>query len=434
MGLVISKKDRPIIKSLLDTDFYKDTMGKLIQRRFPKVPVKFAFKNRHKHVRLAECIDQGELREQLDHCMKLRFCPQEIHYLLGTYEYNRPMFGLDYGKFMQDFRLPEYHLETRDGQLHLEFFGEWQYVTRWETLAMQIVAELYGRHQLRGLSRFEREVVFAEGRRRLARKIKVLKANPNIVFSDFGTRRRFSRRWQQYVVSVLAQEFPRPSAFVDHPQFRGTSNTWLAMKYGLTPMGTNAHELPMVYSAIFRKEDNAAQRLVSQIKMLEDWETEYGEGLSIFLPDTYGSDYFFNNIPVEMIARWKGSRHDSGPAMEYGDKRIPMYRDMGVDPAKKIIVFADGQDPWQADSIEKYFRGRIIPSFGIGTNFTNDLGFTSEVDLKALSIVVKVIEACGLPVCKLSDNIEKAIGNPAEIERMKQLVGYGVTYAESCRY
>jgi nicotinate phosphoribosyltransferase len=306
--------------------------------------------------------------------------------------------------------------------LVLEFFGKWASVSRWETLALQVVAELYGRYQTP-------EVPLREGERRLNEKVKAFKANPGITFSDFGTRRRLSRAWQEHVVAYLAEKFPAQSVFVDNKQFRGTSNTLLAMKYGLTPMGTNAHELPMVYSAIYREEDEKEGRLVSSQRVLEEWEAEYGLGLSIFLPDTYGSDYFFSKVaPRRMLETWKGSRHDSGSPKEYGDKVIRMYEAAGIDPATRLIVFADSLDAPLIDELERYFCGRIQTTFGIGTNLTNDLGPA------ALSIVVKPVAANGLPVAKLSDNITKASGDPAEIERMKRLAGYSVNFAEACRY
>jgi nicotinate phosphoribosyltransferase len=398
--------DKPLIDSLLDVDFYKDTMGQAIFHRHRTVPVKLAFKNRHTHVRLAECLDLAQLRENLDHLRTLRFRREELRYL------NQNMCQPDYLEYLRTLRLPEYHLDQRDGQLVLEFAGEWAAVTRWETLALQVVAELYAQGH-------EQELARKEGLERLTAKIKVLKANPRIIFSDFGTRRRFSRRWQEEVVSRL----------VGNPQFLGTSNTQLAMKYGLTPMGTNAHELPMVYSAIYRNEDEAARRLVSSRRVLEEWEEEYGLALSIFLPDTYGSDYFYSKVvSPRMLERWKGSRHDSGDPKEYGDKCIARYQAAGIDPTKKLIVFADGLDAPLIDNLERYFRGRIQTSFGIGTNLTNDLGPAP------LSIVVKPVEANGLPVVKLSDNIEKATGDAREIDRMKRLVGYSVKFAAACRY
>jgi nicotinate phosphoribosyltransferase len=414
--------DKPIIHSLLDVDFYKDTMGQAIFHRHATVPVKLAFQNRHKHVRLAECIDMAELRENLEHLRGLKFTRQELHFLMGTFEYSQPMFKLDYIEFLQTLRLPEFHLDQRDGQLVLEFSGEWASVSRWETLALQVVAELYGRYQAR-------KVPVREGERRLDEKVKAFKANPGITFSDFGTRRRFSRAWQEHVVARLAEKFPAQSVFVDNKQFRGTSNTLLAMKYGLTPMGTNAHELPMVYSAIYRDEDDKAGRLVSTERVLEQWEAEYGLGLSIFLPDTYGSDYFFSEVvPRRMLETWRGSRHDSGSPKDYGDKVIRIYETAGIDPKNKLIVFADGLDAPLIDELERYFRGRIQTTFGIGTNLTNDLGPA------ALSIVVKPVTANGLPVVKLSDNIAKATGDPGEVDRMKRLVGYNVDFAAACRY
>jgi nicotinate phosphoribosyltransferase len=421
--------DKPIIESLLDVDFYKDTMGQAIFHRHPKVPVRFAFKNRHQNVRLAESIDLGKLRENLDHLRSLRFTRQELHFLMGTFEYSQPMFRFDYIEFLQTLRLPDYHLGQRDGQLELEFLGEWASVTRWETLALQVVAELYGEYQARDLGPRERQNLWLEGERRLDQKMERFKANPGITFSDFGTRRRFSRAWQEHVIARLAEKFPTESVFVDNKQFRGTSNTLLAMKYGLTPMGTNAHELPMVYTAIYRQVDEEAGRLVSCLRVLEDWEEEYGLGLSIFLPDTYGSDYFFSEIvPQSMLERWKGSRHDSGSPREYGDKRVRMYEAAGIDPRTKLVVFADGLDAPLVEELERHFRGRIQTTFGIGTNLTNDLGPTP------LSIVVKPVMANGLPVVKLSDNIKKATGDPAEIARMKRLIGYKVEFAASCRY
>ena len=296
--------DKPIIDSLLVVDFYKDTMGQMIFHKHPEVPVKFAFRNRHTHIRLADCIGLGALRENLEHLRSLTFTAHELNYLAGILQYHKPMFGPDYIEFLKTFRLPGFHLDTHDGQLILEFFGSWPCVSRWETLAMQLVAELFGVAQVFDLSVSNPRAPFVAGEERLRDKVQFFKDNPRVVFSDFGTRRRFSRAWQDYVIHMLVENFGTHAN-----QFRGTSNTFLAMKYGLTPMGTNAHELPMVYSAIYRQADEDAHRLSSQLRVLEDWEQEYGLALSIFLPDTFGSNYFFSEIvPPEMYIRWKGSR------------------------------------------------------------------------------------------------------------------------------
>lgn len=427
--------DRPIIDSLLDVDFYKDTMGQLIFHKHPRVPVKFAFSNRHRHVALADCIDRDKLRENLEHVRSLRFRIAELDYLLQLQASGTHFFQPDYVEFLRRFQLPDFHLDFSARQLVLEFSGDWACTSRWETFAMQIVSELYAEYQTRQAHSPKSQILWAEGDRRLHEKISMIKGNRKIAFTDFGTRRRFSRMWHEHVISTLAEAFPDKTSTNEPNQFYGTSNSSLAMKYGLTPAGTNGHELPMVYSAIYRNEDEAAHKLVSQLRVLEDWEQEYGLGLSIFLPDTYGSDYFFCElVPAQMASRWKGSRHDSGSPVSYGQKRIEMYQSAGVNPKKKLIIFADSLTVGVMDELERYFRGKIQTAFGIGTNLTNDLGPGPGVNFEPLSIVVKPVEAKGLPVVKLSDNIEKATGDPDEIERVKQFVGYKVKFAEKCRY
>ncbi len=418
---MLAATDKPVIESLLDVDFYKFTMGQMIFHRHPAVPVKFAFHSRSRGVRLAHAVDAGELRASLDHLRGLRFTAAELHYLGGTFQYGRRMFHEDYIRYLRDFQLCDYHLAARDGQLVLEFAGAWPQAGLWETLALAVVNQLYMQGQMRGRSRFQRDLVTDEGHRRLAEKIRLLRQRPDVTFSDFGTRRRASRAWQDYLVGVLAEELPPE-------QFRGASNTALAMKYGLTAMGTNAHELPMVYSGIYYDEDER-DPLVSQRRVLADWEAEYGLGLSIFLADTWGSDWFFRHaVTPQQLRAWKGSRHDSGDPIAYGEKRIADYRAAGIDPLTKLLVFADSLDVPLMLRLADHFRGRIGVTFGLGTNLTNDLG------LPTLSIVAKPVEACGHPVAKLSDNLEKATGEPAAIARMKRLAGYTLAYAAECRY
>ncbi len=427
-------KDEPIISHLSDTDIYKYLMEGLDFHKHPNVAVKYAFVNRHKHVRLADCIDVGKLREQLDHCRTLTHTPQEVHFLMGTYEYERLMFRFDIKDFLVNFRLPEYNLEVRDGQIVLEFAGNAPEASHWETFGMQIPAEMYSEYLIRDLTQGQREQIYKEGRRRLMEKIAYFKNHPNISFSEFGTRRRYSKFWQEYVIGTLCEHFPRPSAFVDNPQFRGTSNVWFAKEYGRTPMGTNAHQEPMMYSGIYREADKRVGFLVSQIYFLKDWMEEYGPPLSMALPDTFGTDYFLSIVGPEILQQWKGARQDSGSPKEFSDKWVAKYKSIGVDPQTKLILAADGQDPWKMNELEEYNRGTIKTSFGWGTNATNDLGLSPGESLKPLSIVVKMVEAAGNKVCKLSDNIEKATGDPDEVERMKQFVNYKATFAEACRY
>ncbi|MDO8558993.1 MAG: nicotinate phosphoribosyltransferase [bacterium] len=409
----------PIIKSLLDADFYKFTMGQLVFHRYANVPVEYAFINRTKKVHIPGFVDEGEIRAELNYVRTLRFAKSELHYLRGTNEYQDRMFKEDYLEFLAGLQLPEYNLEKTDGQYKLEFAGKWSEAIYWETIALSIVNELYYSHFMRKLSRFERDKVRAEGVRRLAEKIKILKRRPDITFTDFGTRRRFSREWQDYVVRTLNEELP-PA------QFRGTSNTYLAMKYSLLPMGTKAHEEEMALSGIFHGSDKEIR--ASHNKDLQDWWDEYGWGLSIALTDTFGTDFFFRDMTARQANEWKGLRQDSGDPFIFTDKAILFYERWGVDPKTKLIVYSDGLDVDLMARIADYRKGEIQKTFGWGTNLTNDLGF------EALSLVVKLMKSNGNGTVKLSDNLAKALGKPEDVERFKRIFGYAGTYEKECKY
>ncbi len=409
----------PIIESLLDFDFYKLTMGQVVFKRYADVVVRFAFRNRTRGIRLADYINEGELRNELDHVRGLRFNKTELHYLRGTNEYSERMFCESYLEFLGGLQLPPYTLERVDGNYNLEFPGKWAEVIYWETLALAIMNELYYRGRLKSLSGFERDVVHAEGVRRLAEKIKILKGRPDITFCDFGTRRRFSKRWQDYVVQVLAQEFPER-------QFLGTSNTYLAMKYALLPMGTAAHEMYMGVSGVMHGSDEEIR--ASHNKVLRDWWEEYGLGLSIALTDNYGSDFFFQDMTQEQALAWKGLRQDSGDPFVFVDKAVAFYQRCQVDPRGKLIVFSDGLDVETIVKLADYCKNRIKTTFGWGTNLTNDLG------LKALSLIVKLMESNGHGTVKLSDNPAKALGAPEDVERFKRIFGYSEGLYKECKY
>ena len=408
----------PIIQSLLDMDFYKFTMGQWVLRRYPDVPVRYAFTNRTAHVRLADALDTATLRRELDHVRTLRLNNSELHYLRGTNEYGDRMFKEDYLHFLKDFCLPPYELEVVDGQLQLEFPGVWSEAIYWETLALSIIDELYYQALLERLSPFERDVVLATGTLRLAEKIKVLHARPDITFCDFGTRRRFSKAWQRYVNTTLAQELPE--------QFLGTSNTDDALQCGLLPMGTSAHEMYMVMAGIMHDNDDTIR--ASHNRILQEWWEEYGWGLSIALTDTYGSEFFFRDMTAEQARNWKGLRQDSGDPIAFGEAAIVFYQRHGIDPHDKLLIFSDGLDLGTILKLADHFAGRIRISFGWGTNLTNDLGFG------ALSLVIKAVEANGQRAVKLSDNLAKATGEPQDIARFKRIFGHTVTTYTECTY
>jgi nicotinate phosphoribosyltransferase len=396
-----------IINSLLQTDFYEFPMGQFILKNLVGTRVTMEFINRTE-VPLARYIPEEDLRRELNHVMELRFGHSEIHYLRGTNEYQDRMFDEMYLIFLKGLKLPQYELKYHGDNFRLSFTGPFETVSYWEEIALQIVNELYYRALMKQLSRFARDLVYAEGQKRLARKIEILRQNPDVVFSDFGTRRTFSAPWHDYVVGVLKEELPPE-------QFRGTSNVHLAVKHELMPMGTNAHKLQMVLAGL-AKDDGALACV--PFEFLRAWYGEYDEGLSIILSDTFGSENIMRNISREELIRWKGFRHDSGDAKKFGDRIIQLYEDHNIDPKQRMIIFSDGLDLRVMLELQAYFYGRIKISFGWGTNLTNDLGF------KAVSIVIKPTFANGVALVKLSDNLAKAMGPGREVQRYKRVFGY----------
>jgi len=414
------RNDKPIIESPLDTDIYKHTMGQFVFLRYPDVPVRYAFKNRTKSVKLGKLIDLGQLREELDHFRDdISYNNSELHYLRGTNEYQERMFVEPYLEFLKKLKLPDYDLEIVDDEIRLEFPGKWSEAIYWEVPALSIVNELYTRSVMAPFSRFGKELVYAEGRRCLAEKIKILRKRPNsITFVDFGTRRRFSRDWQRYVIGVLIEELPN--------QFRGTSNVKFAMDAGLVPMGTSAHELNMVMTAVMHGSDEEIR--LSQQKVLQDWWDQYGWGLSIILPDTYGSKFTFNTVTAEQARCWKGFRHDSGPPQRFAKWAIEFYKKHNINPKEKLLIFSDGLCVETMIGAADYVNNRIRFTFGWGTNLMNDLG------IDPVSIVVKPVEANGIGLAKLSDNPGKAIGRPEDIEEVKRIFEYDGGVYEKCIY
>lgn len=415
----------PIVRSRLEPDFYKFTMGQLIWRKYCQVPVTFAFRNRTPQAVLGRDLDLGELREQLDHARSLSFTNSELHYLRGTNEYQDRMFAEDYLEYLRTLRLPPYQLERRGDDLFLEFTGPWGEVTYWETIALSIVNEVYSRTLLRTRTRFEREAIHAEGVRRLRDTIATLRDHPAIVFSDFGTRRRFSAAWQHYVDETLRDELNGGDV---QGRFLGTSNTYSAMTAGLVPMGTSAHELPMVLAGLLDTGDDDPQWLErAQRQVVDDWWDQYGWGLSIFLPDTFGTDLFLRVVTEDDLVRWKGFRWDSGDLFAFASRIVAAYRQAGVSPADKMLVASDALDlPLMIEAQARL--GHVLRvSYGWGTGLTNDLLERRMIDghwFGPMSLVVKPTRANGRGLVKLSDNPAKASGAAQDVLRYKRAARY----------
>ncbi|KQR81322.1 nicotinate phosphoribosyltransferase [Sphingomonas sp. Leaf343] len=405
----------PIVRSLLDTDFYKLLMLQMIRNVHPTVDATFTLINRTRSVRLADIIDEGELRAQLDHARTLRFDKRELIWLAGNSFYGEArMFAPDFIAWLADFRLPEYELRTVDGQFELRFAGPWTHTTMWEVPALAIVNELRSRAALKGRGRFELDVIYARAKARLWDKVERLAALPDLVLSDFGTRRRHGFLWQRWCVEALQEGLG--------DRFIGTSNVLLAMDAGLEAIGTNAHELPMVLAAL---ADNDAGIAAAPYRVLEEWQRHYRGNLLVVLPDAFGTAAFLRGAP-DWVADWTGFRPDSAPPITAGEAIIDWWTAHGRDPREKLLIFSDGMDVESIERAYNHFDGRVRTSFGWGTNLTNDFrGCDSGGGdaLAPISLVAKVVAANGCPVVKLSDNPAKASGLPDEIARYLRIFG-----------
>ncbi|WP_311028490.1 nicotinate phosphoribosyltransferase [Mesorhizobium koreense] len=405
----------PIIRSLLDTDFYKLLMLQMIWGLYPTVQATFTLINRTASVRLADEIDEAELRAQLDHARTIRFSKKEMIWLAGNSFYGRrQIFDPDFLAWLAGFRLPEYELLRRDGQYELNFHGPWSETTMWEIPALAIINELRSRAAMRSLGPFALDVLYARAKAKTWAKVERLRKYPDLQISDFGTRRRHSFLWQRWCVEALKEGIGAA--------FTGTSNVLLAMDTDLEALGTNAHELPMVLAALARNDEELR---AAPYKVLTDWQSYYGGNLLIVLPDSFGTAAFLKDAP-DWVADWTGFRPDSAPAIEGGEKIIEWWKEKGKDPRKKLLIFSDALDVETIEKAYLHFRGKARLSFGWGTNLTNDFVDCAPErndQLRAISLVCKVSEANGHPAVKLSDNPEKATGDPKEVERYLRIFG-----------
>jgi len=397
----------PIVRSLLDTDFYKILMAQTIFRRQRSTTARFSLINRTTRIRLAEIIDVGELREQLDHVRSLRLSRGESTWLRGNMFYGRrQMFSPDFMEWYEALRLPEYQLEMRDGQYELTFDGPWVETTMWEIPALAIINELRSRAVLRGMGRFELQVLYARGMTRVWEKITRLQKLDDLRIADFGTRRRHGFLWQDWCVQAMIEGLGK--------NFLGTSNCLIAMRREVEAIGTNAHELPMVYSALANSDAELAN---APYQVLADWQQDYEGNLRIILPDTYGTSGFLARAPRWMDA-WTGIRIDSKDPITGGDEAIAWWQSRGVDPMTRQIIFSDGLDVDSIEAIHAHFSGRVRFGFGWGTLLTNDFrSLAPDRALDPISVVCKVVSANGRPAVKISDNPTKATGPNTEISR-----------------
>lgn len=433
----------PIVRSLLDTDFYKLLMLQFIWKNFPRTRATFALQNRTTHVRLGELLDVNELREQLEATRRLRFHKSELIWLAGnTFYGRRGMFEPAFLEWLdKDFRLCGFDLSIEDGQIALRFDGLWTESTLWEIYSLSIIDELKTRAALKELSEFELDVLYARAKTRLWEKMERMRGVPGLSVSDFGTRRRHSFLWHEYVVIAMTD--------VLGESFTGSSNTYMAYKHDLEAIGTNAHELPMALAA---QANSDAELRSAQYRLLELWQQSYQGELLILLPDTFGTTQFLCNAP-DWVADWTGQRIDSKDPFVAGDEYIEWLKQRGRDPRRKRLIASDALDVDRILALHAWFGGKLVNgarpeefraaadfrnphrwlperrirfSAGWGTFLTNDFRNCNprgDHSFNPISLVCKLAEVDRRPAVKLSDNFAKAMGPPGEIERYCRVFG-----------
>lgn len=383
------------LHSLLDNDFYKLTMQNAVVRLFPYAQARYQFINRGNHQYPAGFGDR--LREAIQQLGQLSLTKQEKRFLAQNCPYIPPTY-LD---FLEGYRFDpsEVDIQQYDGHLTVNIEGYWYRTILWEVPIMYLICELY--YQMVREERASDKDVLATARNKIEDYRKL-----GVTIAEFGTRRRHSYHVHDLVVSALKQ--------YGEGSFVGTSNVHLAMKYQTRPIGTHAHEWFMFHAAKYGYK-------MANLLSLEHWTDVYRGDLGIALSDTYTSTVFFDQFDKKLSKLFDGVRHDSGDPLIFADQTVAHYQSHGIDPMSKTITFSDGLNYDKVAAIAKHCQGRIGFSFGVGTNFTNDVG------LPALNIVLKMTEAkprngVWTPVVKLSDEPNKHTGDAEAIHLAQQIL------------
>jgi len=386
-----------VIQSLLDTDLYKFTMMQVVLHHFPGAQVEYRFKCRTPGIDLRP--DLPALEAELVKLCSLRFRDDELTYLRSL-----RFLKSDFVDFLALFHFSERYVHMGPGEgpgeIDITVRGPWLHTIMYEIPLLAIVSELYFR-------RTQPKPDFAEGRRRLKAKIdeaRAVERELGFRIGDYGTRRRFSRDWQEEVLQAFKREIPQ--------NFAGTSNVWFAMRNNLTPLGTMAHEYMQACQALGPRLRD------SQTFAFDKWAQEYRGDLGIAVADTYGTDAFLRDFDMYFCKLFDGARHDSGDPFNWGERVIAHYRRNRVDPRTKTLIFSDQLSVPLAIEIARRFHGRALTAFGIGTNLTNDLGH------EPINIVIKMTECNGQPVAKVSDSPGKTVSkDPGYLRYLRQVFG-----------
>ena len=386
----------PCVVSLLDTDLYKFNMNQVMFHKHTNLNGTYIFKCRNKDVVFTEEMVE-EINAQIDHLCTLSFTDEELEYL-GSLRFIKS----DYVEFLRLWRPLRRYVTCNtnaDNGLHIEINGPLFSVMQFEIYLLEIVNEVYFR------MKYDYIALANSAKEKLVGKMNGFRAEVyDFNFAEFGCRRRLSREWQDYAVGEL----------VKNEHCVGTSNVYLAMKYGVKPIGTYAHEYVQMYQGV-----PGIQMAYTNKVAMEEWFDEYNGDNGTALTDTLGTDLFLKDFNKLQALCYTGVRHDSGDPIEWGEKIIAHYISLGIDPKTKTLLFSDGLNFDSAQRIYNHFKGRIKVSFGIGTYLSND------TYAKPLNIVIKLQYVNGHPVAKISDTPGKAMCQDAGyLEYLKSAVDY----------
>lgn len=375
-----------IIISLLETDMYKFSMGQAIYHQFSDYKTTWSFKCRNTDVHFTEEMVE-EIKEQINAYCNLRFTEDELEYL-HTIRWIKGSY-VDFLRLWQP-RFEDFEITTNaECGLSIETKGTWLNTSMYEIPTLAIVNEVYFKMA------YDYNKLLESFKTRLDEKVNRLVNGEFTLgpFSEFGLRRRLSAEAQELAINALSQATYPESKFV------GTSNVYLAKKFGLKPIGTMAHEWIMCVGQGNHKHNPA----YSNWYALDAWVKEYGILNGTALTDTITTDCFLKDFQLTYSTLFSGVRHDSGDPFEWGDKMIAHYEELDIDPKTKTLLFSDSLDFERANKLYKYFKDKSKVAFGIGTYIAND------TDAPSLNIVMKTTACNGMDVAKISDTPGKGM-------------------------
>ena len=398
---------KAIIRSILDSDLYKFSMMFWVIEHYPEAYVTYTFNNRNKSMVFnQDAVD--EIKNQIQLMSELKLTDNEYDWM----KKNLPFLPVSYRQYLAAYHFNPKQIEITlqpSGELDIFVKGKWRDTILWEVPLMAIISEVYFTYMDNDWT--------MTGQEELAKYKAKMLSDADCIYADFGTRRRRNFETQEIVVKTMK----------DCSGFAGTSNPYLAMKYGIKALGTCAHEAIGAVAAL--ESLNHPNKI-----FMERWTETYKGSLGTMLPDTYGLTSFLNDFSLEKAKLWDGVRHDSGDPYVFVDRIVEHYKKLGIDPTTKTIIFSDGLDVNRAMKLNDYCRRKIRCSFGIGTFFTSDFQKNSNLDLLSynfchleelksspMNMVIKLSEINGVPVVKLSASPVKAIGDPKMVEIMKYI-------------